>query len=37
LLFNLVAGGALGSAFIPVFTGFLTRGDKRSAWRLASA
>ncbi len=36
LLFNLVAGGALGSAFIPVFTGFLTRGDKRGAWRLAS-
>jgi len=36
LLFNLVAGGALGSAFIPMFTGFLTRGDKRGAWRLAS-
>ncbi|MEL7645883.1 MAG: lipid II flippase MurJ, partial [Anaerolineaceae bacterium] len=36
LLFNLVAGGALGSAFIPIFTGFLTRGDKRGAWRLAS-
>ncbi|HPY32510.1 MAG TPA: murein biosynthesis integral membrane protein MurJ [Anaerolineaceae bacterium] len=36
LLFNLVAGGALGSAFIPMFTGFLTRDDKRGAWRLAS-
>ena len=37
LLFNLVAGGALGSAFIPVFTGFLAREDRQSAWRLASA
>jgi putative peptidoglycan lipid II flippase len=36
-LFNLVAGGALGSAFIPTFTGLLTRGEKRLAWRLASA
>lgn len=36
LLFNLTAGGALGSAFIPMFTGMLTRGDKRSAWKLAS-
>ena len=36
-LFNLVAGGALASAFIPTFTGLLTRGDRRAAWRLASA
>lgn len=36
LLFNLVAGGALGSAFIPTFTGFLTREDRPGAWRLAS-
>jgi len=36
LLFNLVAGGALGSAFIPSFTGFLTRKDRPGAWRLAS-
>jgi len=36
LLFNLVAGGALGSAFIPSFTGFLTRKDREGAWRLAS-
>ena len=36
LLFNLVAGGALGSAFIPTFTGFLTRDDRKGAWRLAS-
>lgn len=36
-LFLLVAGGALGSAFIPTFTGLLTKGDKDAAWRLASA
>ncbi len=36
LLFNLVAGGALGSAFIPTFTGFLTREDRAGAWKLAS-
>lgn len=36
LLFNLVAGGALGSAFIPAFTGFLTKDDRPGAWRLAS-
>ncbi len=37
ILFNLVAGGALASAFIPVLTGFLIRGDRAGAWRLASA
>jgi putative peptidoglycan lipid II flippase len=36
-LFYVVAGGALGSAFIPVFTGYLTRRDMAGAWRLASA
>ena len=36
-LFLLVAGGALGSAFIPTFTGLLARNEKDSAWRLASA
>ena len=36
-LFLLVAGGALGSAFIPTFTGLLARGEKDSAWRLASS
>lgn len=36
-LFNLVAGGALGSAFIPTFTGLLAKDDQKSAWRLASA
>jgi len=37
LLFLLMAGGALASAFVPAFTGFLTRADRSGAWRLASA
>jgi putative peptidoglycan lipid II flippase len=37
LLFQLVAGGALGSAFIPVFSGCLARRDLTGAWRLFSA
>lgn len=37
LLFYLVAGGALGSAFIPVFAGHLSRADWPAAWQLASA
>jgi putative peptidoglycan lipid II flippase len=36
VLFNLVAGGALASAFIPAFTGFLAFDDHAGAWRLAS-
>jgi len=36
-LFYVVAGGALGSAFIPTFTGHLARADLSGAWRLASA
>jgi len=36
-LFLLVAGGALGSAFIPTFTGLLARDDQDSAWHLASS
>jgi putative peptidoglycan lipid II flippase len=37
MLFVLVAGGALGSSFIPVFARFLNQEDKAGAWRLASA
>jgi putative peptidoglycan lipid II flippase len=37
LLFNLLAGGALASAFVPTFTAFLTRNDHPSAWKLASS
>jgi len=36
-LFYLVAAGALSSAFIPTFTAFLAKDNKKSAWRLASA
>jgi len=36
-LFLLIAGGALGSAFLPTFAGLLARAEKDSAWRLASA
>jgi putative peptidoglycan lipid II flippase len=37
LIFNLVAGGALSSAFIPTFTGLLTKKEHLSAWKLASS
>ncbi len=36
-LFTVVAGGALATAFIPVFAEFLARGDREGAWRLTSA
>jgi putative peptidoglycan lipid II flippase len=36
-LFLLIAGGALGSAFIPTFTGLLAKKETESAWRLASS
>ena len=37
MLFLVIAGGALGSAFIPVFTTRLTHQDSVGAWRLASS
>lgn len=37
ILYQLVAGGALASAFIPTFTSLLTRGDRARGWQLASA
>jgi putative peptidoglycan lipid II flippase len=37
MLFTLVAGGALGSSFIPVFSRYLTADDQNGAWRLASS
>jgi putative peptidoglycan lipid II flippase len=37
ILYNLVAGGALASAFIPTFTGLLANGKREKAWLLASA
>lgn len=36
ILFTLIAGGALGSAFIPTFTGYFAREDPAGGWRLAS-
>lgn len=36
LLFLVVMSGAFGSAFIPVFAGFLGRDEREKAWRLAS-
>ena len=36
LLFLIVMAGSFGSAFIPVFAGFLGRGEHVRAWRLAS-
>ncbi len=37
LLFLVVMSAGFGSAFIPVFGGFLARGDDRRAWDLANA
>jgi putative peptidoglycan lipid II flippase len=38
LIFNLIAGGALGSAFIPVFTQYMVgERDEKSAWHIASS
>jgi putative peptidoglycan lipid II flippase len=36
LIYLVVAGGALGSAFIPVFAGFLSQQQEEDAWRLAN-
>ena len=37
MIFLIVAGGALGSAFIPTFADHLANKDLAGAWRLASA
>ena len=37
ILFQIVAGGALASAFIPTFSAYLAQGREKGAWRLASA
>src|SRR5437762_1823416 len=36
LVFQILAGGAVGSAFIPVFMGYFSRDDDDGAWRLTS-
>lgn len=37
LVFSLVAGGALSSAFLPTFTSLLAREERAKAWKLAAA
>jgi putative peptidoglycan lipid II flippase len=37
ILFNLIAGGALASAFIPTFTTLLAQEKQEQAWKLASS
>src|SRR5688500_14162644 len=37
LVFQVLAGGAVGSAFIPVFKTYFARGDDASGWRLANS
>lgn len=36
LIFELLVMGALSTAFIPVFTGYLAKGDKEQAYKMAS-
>src|SRR2546423_6896386 len=36
-IFGLLVAGALASAFIPVFTGYLAREREAEAWRVASS
>src|SRR5512132_845285 len=36
-LFQVLAGGAVASAFIPVFAGYLAKKDLDEAWRTASS
>lgn len=36
-IFNLLVAGALSSAFIPVFTGYLAKEREREGWRVASS
>ncbi len=37
LLFTVVAGGALATAFIPIFADYVAVDDRRGAWRLTAA
>jgi putative peptidoglycan lipid II flippase len=36
-VFQVLVGGAVGSAFIPVFKGYLMRGEAEEAWRVTSS
>ena len=37
IIYTLIAGGILVSAFVPTFTDYLAKDDRPGAWRLASA
>ena len=37
ILYQLIAGGALASAFVPMFSTLLARGERSKSWLLASA
>lgn len=37
MMYYLLIGGALSSAFIPVFTSYLSKGDEEEAWKVASS
>ena len=37
IIYTLIAGGILVSAFVPTFTDYLARDDRPGAWRMASA
>ncbi len=37
MVFQVLAGATLASAFIPVFSRYVTRGNREEAWRLASS
>jgi putative peptidoglycan lipid II flippase len=37
LVFQVLAGGAVGSAFIPVFNSYFARGRESDAWRLTNS
>src|SRR5689334_18191655 len=36
LFYYVIAGGALSSAFIPVFTEYVTKGEEEEAWKVYS-
>ena len=36
LMYSLLVGGAVTAAFIPVFSGYLARGEEREGWQVAS-
>jgi len=37
LLYYMLAGGALGAALIPVFSGYLVRREEQESWRVANS